>query len=528
VQDLWEVTPRLTATLGLRYDRQSFDDDPLRVLDVERAFNITTGIAPTDDDNISPRLSLAYDLNGDGRQVVRGGLGYFYGRVPYVLGGNVMQTQRPGVEVVCSGSLLEGDPDAPPPPSRFAEWDVSGMDNPSGCAGDVGASGLPTYSFWTEDFEFPETLKASLGYEGMVTERTRLSLDLLFSETTKQYSVRNVNLRDVQFQIEGEDGRRIYTPASIFNPTAANTPGAWRNTDFGDVFANYSDGRGRAYNAALEVNHGFSERLNVAASYTFTRAYDNVSESCCTSSGIYTDATVGAYGPNDLGGIGDYDKAWGRSDYNRDHTVIFSGFARELPLGLELSAFWRLQSGRPYTPEVQGDLNGDGVRFNDRPFVFAPEDLPLAATGEAADELRAEYARILADNDCVGDYVGQIVERNTCAFPWTNRLDVRATRRWNTFPGQRAELQIDLFNVLNGVGRLLCDEESDDLTEGSCGWGRVTGVFGRDRNLLEIEGFDAASNRILYAPGSTFGREDVLGSNLLLQFQAQIGFKYYF
>ena len=102
-QDEWDVTPRLTLTAGLRYDQQSFRDAPLRVVGAEQAFGLRSGIAPTDNDNVSPRLSLAYDVRGDGRSVLRAGAGYFYGRVPYVLGGNVAGSVRPVVQVICRG-----------------------------------------------------------------------------------------------------------------------------------------------------------------------------------------------------------------------------------------------------------------------------------------------------------------------------------------------------------------------------------------------------------------------------------------
>jgi hypothetical protein len=104
------------------------------------------------------------------------------------------------------------------------------------------------------------------------------------------------------------------------------------------------------------------------------------------------------------------------------------------------------------------------------------------------------------------------------------------SKGFDTVRGQRAEIQVDFFNVLNGVGRLFCDEgdEDADLTEGACGLGRVTGVFGSDTNLFEARGYDAGANQVLYEVGDTFGTEDVLGSNLILQFQAQIGIKYFF
>jgi hypothetical protein len=107
---------------------------------------------------------------------------------------------------------------------------------------------------------------------------------------------------------------------------------------------------------------------------------------------------------------------------------------------------------------------------------------------------------------------------------------MRLTKGFETFAGQRAEIQLDMFNVANGVGQLFCSDEDreDDPFGGPCGWGRVTGVFGADRNLLTVRGFEQGSNRILYGVSRGFATEDVLGANLLLQFQAQLGFRYYF
>ena len=530
-QDEWQVSPKLTATFGLRYDRQEFLQDPMRVVDVERAFNWGTGIAPTDDNNFSPRLALAYDVNADGRQVIRAGAGYFYGRIPYVLGGNVLQSDLPVVELFCGGSLLEGDPDAPPSPANYADWSADGSDNPVNCAGATGTGGVPQYAFWSPDFEYPETFKANLGYETLLGDRTTFSADLIFSRTTNEFAVRDLNLRPAQFTLENEGGRQIFTPAAAFNPTAANSVNSRRNTNFSNVYVNYNGGRAQSVNGVLEANHRFSDSFDLRASYTYTHAKDNISDSCCTANELFGDPSLAVTGPNDIGGIGDEDMSWGFSDFSRAHTFILSGFT-DLPLGIELAAFWRFQSGRRWSPEISGDINGDGVRFNERPFIFRPEDLPLAPGGNPHEEQRALYASYLAENDCVNDFVGRIVGRNTCKFPWTNLLDMRLTKSFGTIGSQRAELQLDLFNVTNGIGRLFCDEdtarEEGTLTEGSCGWGRVTGVFGSDRNLLTAQGFDQATGQVLYRVAPTFGREDVLGDNLLLQFQAQLGLRYFF
>jgi hypothetical protein len=522
-QDEWQVTPKLTATLGLRYDQQSFRDSPTPIVDVERAFGFQTGFAPTDKNNISPRVSLAYDLNGDGRRVVRAGAGLFYGTVPGVVGGNVLQTERPILEVNCTGSIIDGDPDAPPSPSDFRNWATNGFQNPTSCAS-AGASGVPVHTLWSEDFEIPEHFKTNLGFEMLVGDRTQLSADFVFSQSNSMYTVRNLNLREAQFTLEGEGGRRIFTPMDEFDPTGGNASGARRNLEFGDVLVNYNDGRARSFNFTLDAQHRLSDAVQLRGSYTWTKAWDNSPYSCCTASGGYSDPTIGIFGPNDVGGIGDYDKGWGVSSFSREHTFILSGFA-DLPYGFKLGAFLRSQSGRPWSVVGDDDLNGDGVRYNDRPFIFSPENLPVA---DEAD--REIYANILEEFSCIGDHEGEILDRNTCRFPWTHSLDMRLSKSFDTVGDQRFELQIDAFNVLNGCGRLLCDESAEDVdfTSGACGWGRWTGVFGADADLYTPVSFDQNSQEILYEVNPTFGTEDVLGANLLLQFQVQLGLRYYF
>jgi len=528
LQDSWDVSPKLNVTAGVRYDYQSFRESPTPVVDVERAFNYQTGFAPTDDNNISPRIMLAFDPNADGRMVIRAGAGYFYGLVPNVVAGNVLQTERPLQEVICNGSIVDGDPDAPPSPSNYQSWGADGLDNPATCA-DAGAGGLPTYTLWSEGFQYPETFKANLGFERLLTRQTRFSLDLLYSQSWNLYTVRNLNLRDAQFELATEQNRRIFTPAGEFDPTAPNSTGSRRNLDFGDVLVNYTDGRARSFIATTELSHEFSRNLMASLSYTFTRAFDNSNYSCCTAGGGYADPTTGVFGPNEIGDFGDSDRAWGRSDFSREHAIV-GQVLWHLPWDMRVSAFWKSQSGRPWTVVGNDDLNGDGLTGNDRTFIYAPADLPLASTGAAADEERAAYEALLGQYACVGEYEGQIVERNTCRYPWYHQLDVSVAQRFNTFGRQRLELQVDFFNVLNGFGQLFCDRNAEDYdpTSGICGLGRVTGVFGSNRELLNPRGYDADSGQILYSVNRNFGSEELLGSNLILQFQAQISLRYYF
>ena len=519
LQDDWQVTPKLLATLGVRYDVSRYGDRPARVIDVERALGFETGTAPIDDNNFSPRLSFAYDVRGDASQIVRLGGALFYGRVPYVMGSNVAITEVPMLNLDCRGA--PGEANAPPTPD-FASWAASGTDNPANCEGAGGVGGVPTYTFWNPDFELPETVRLNLGYERLFESGYRFTADVLYSSSRKLYTVRNINLRPEQFRLDTEGDRAIFVPQGAFTPsTNATGTARLRNTDFGDLFVNYNDGVAESQAATFSVDRRFEQGSQLSASYTYTRAFDNSSYSCCTAFEGFQNPRVGADGPNDIGGAGDEDGAWGPSAFVRNHTIVLTGIAR-LPWDIDLTGIFRSQSGTPWAPEVNGDINGDGIRFNDRPYIYAPADLPVFVSStvtSAADSAqviadeRGRYAKYLGDYECIGDHVGEISPRNPCRQPWFNRLDLSIRKQISMNDRRAAEITVDLFNVLNGINK---------------DWGQYQSITTSRRNLLTPQGYDAATGQILYTVPTTFGDRTPVGFNLLLQFSAQLGARVFF
>lgn len=77
VQDDWKLFPRLTLNLGARYDYEMLPSPYQNLITIPQTAN-----APSDKNNISPRIGFAWDPYGKGKTVVRGGFGMYFGRIP--------------------------------------------------------------------------------------------------------------------------------------------------------------------------------------------------------------------------------------------------------------------------------------------------------------------------------------------------------------------------------------------------------------------------------------------------------------
>jgi len=150
-----------------------------------------------------------------------------------------------------------------------------------------------------------------------------------------------------------------------------------------------------------------------------------------------------------------------------------------------LTLFGRAQSGLPFTPLVQGDVNGDG-RSGDRAFI---PDVAMESDIALADQLRA----LLASGSpvaraCLLEHRGIVAPRNGCRGPWTQSLNIQwrppLPGKW----GARVVPNVYLQNVLAGV---------DQLVHGGSlrGWGSPASP---DPVLLVPRGFDAPNNRFRY------------------------------
>ncbi len=105
--DDWRILPNLTLTLGVRYEYEYVPANPfvnhgnpglalsypgLTALDGTLSTAVTVGntnYRPDDRNNIAPRIGFNWNVYGDGKTILRGGYGIYYGRI---INSNILQT----------------------------------------------------------------------------------------------------------------------------------------------------------------------------------------------------------------------------------------------------------------------------------------------------------------------------------------------------------------------------------------------------------------------------------------------------
>ncbi len=180
--DQWRVRDDLSLTYGLRLDAPIFPDTPAANPLVGQLYGRGTDVVPATR-NWSPRIGFNYDLSPSQqvRQQVRGGLGLFHGRTPYVWLSN--QYSNTGNEFQRIRVFF--DPDNRIPFSA----------DPNGQPTDIGSASTNEINLVDPDYRFPQLLRGNLAYDRDLGFFNLIgSVELLFSKTLQDIDYRNLNL----------------------------------------------------------------------------------------------------------------------------------------------------------------------------------------------------------------------------------------------------------------------------------------------------------------------------------------------
>lgn len=489
--DLWRAGAMVRVQYGIRVEANRFLSEPTRNPAIESAFGLRNDRGPNRI-HVSPRLGFTWYfarrpsfggmmMNGWGIYptppvgVLRGGIGEFRSLLPLsVMADAAASTGLPGSQrqIACVGEAV--------PVPDWDAWVNGSAGFPGSCAGGAPNSlqdAAPTISLVSRGFDAPRSWRANLSWTSNAGPFT------LFAEGVYSLNHNQMGIVDLNFSAQpqfhlADEGRPIFVPAGGIASSGTLVSGGARFTDaFGPVRQMVSDLRSEAMQATVTANAydlallGGSQTLSL--SYTLRsvrsqgRGFDDVT-----------------FGDPSL-------KAWGRSPLDVRHSIVLQAGHGAKFGNVTLAGVFA--SGRPFTPRVGSDINGDGLA-NDRAFVFDPARTADPALGAA---LRDLLTRAPSDvRRCLERHLGVVANRNGCEGPWTTDLNARIAV--NTLllgdKGRRWTVALFLTNPLGGL---------DAALHGSSlrGWGSPAFA---DPVLYRVTGFDAISRRYRYIVNPRF------------------------
>lgn len=408
-QDEWLATDQLTLIFGVRADMPIMLDDPPMNPAVGTTFGQATDEVPSGNIVFQPRLGFNWNSLAEYTTQLRGGVGIFAGRAPYVWISNAYgNTGLESTFLTCNAGNI--------PALQASNYPGN---EPRTCLdGGSGAGDVAFINLVDPDFKFPTDLKLSLGVDRQLPGGFTVTAEGTYTKAINAVFMEDLNLQG-QVGTDASQGNRplFGTPhgSAGYVPTRVDPA-------FPQVVRLTNTDRGRALLLTLELQRRFSDWLRARSAYTYSDVDD--------VQGLISSQATSNFGRNAIGGDPN-DPELTNSTFERPHKLVFSATGRwEVAPGflLEVSPQYFGQSGQAYSYIARGDLNGDGYRSGavsrDNDLIYIPENVASEMVFDNAADAQA-FEALIAAEECLNEQRGQIMVRNSCRAPWNHHLDVR-------------------------------------------------------------------------------------------------------
>lgn len=513
VQDEVQLTDNLRISGGIRLDFPIWDDgrgntdfNSRGVALLEAAGKnlqgARVGQGPKTLAHVSPRLGFNWDVKGNRKTQLRGGLGIFTSRIPLVwpggaynnTGNNVANTRifRPG-DAADPNNVPLFNPDVN---TQFRE------DNPF--QGNI--------DLLAENLRLPQTFKASFAVDQRLPGGFTVSGEIISNTTITGLNIENLNLAGRQFTTTGAGPR-------------TNFGGVTLDDTYGGIFLVSNTGEGNSWNTTFSVSKNFySPFIDVVAQATYSYGDSNVlfdgTSSQIISNWAFNESVNGS---NNL--------TVSRSDFaqgNRYLANVVADLKWSESLKTTIGLFYEGADGTPFSYVVGNfgsrDLIDDsGEGFTALPFIPSNfEEAQLVDDGGLTAQEQWLLLDAFIEND---EYLrtrrGQFAERNAARAKMSHIVDLKVAQDFSfgVGGGKKNTIQVsaDIFNFTNLINR---------------DWGRrfFTSAFDT-ASLVNFEGFAADGTTPTYSfntniDGALNNIDDAgLQSS---RWQAQLGIRYIF
>lgn len=428
LQDEWKVNPRLSLTLGVRYEYEQMPDAQIpNTNEADSPFvHGSTRTLPDNRTNIGPRVGFAWDIFGAGKTVLRGGVGEFFGRlINSTIYNALAQTGSPAGQQAVSFTSSKA--------SGVLFPQIINPANPP-------AAGSSAVFYFDKNFKLPEIQQADFTIEQDLGYNTTFDITWLGAFGRRLPDFVDTNLpqaNDTVSYTVGDGGpipagRIIRIPyyRQIGTKNGRPNPNYGATTDiFSGVNSNYEG-------LVFQIKHRTTHNLSFDANYTWSHALD-YGENNTT----FTD-TSDLLDPADLRG------EYGNSNQDTPNRLVayaiyntpshFTGILGYLLNNYEISPSFSAQSGSPYSAGVTGNFSG-----------------VVLGSGNIASGGSAAASSAGGINGSGGTARLPSLDRNIFRFKRDLLLDLRLSKRFKV--ANRAEIELigesfNIFNHLNQTG----------------------------------------------------------------------------
>ena len=497
VQDQVNFSDRFRLTAGLRFELPIY---PELENNYNKAFaamkwkndagvesQYSTDQLPDAPLTVSPRVGFNWDILGNHKLVLRGGTGYFIGRLPFV-------------------------------------WLVSAVGN-AGC-------GQYTYYYNTPSdkgatykmdkfYQSREDQLKVLQQQGLAVNRedaaapstpTIIDKDLKMNATWKTSLALDAKLPyDIDFSLEGIYSRE-FNPATVINldrywdgksytELAPGDKRKWysRNSSINPYMITNAGHKAYYYSITASLAKKFAFGLNLSASYTYSKAKsygDGVGDQV---SSAYYNNRYSVNGNNDMElGYGTYvapNRLLISASYKKDYGKNFGSEVGLIYEGMNMGYADGYSCTR-YTYQLTGNVVND---YGSNGLVYIPasrealNEWNFKDNGSyTAEQQKDDFWAYINQDDYLKNHKGEYAERGGAVMPWHHQLDFKFNQNFYlNVAGQKNTLQFgvdikNLANLLNNSWGLYKTVNNTKLLKYTAGKDGAAGSFQFQKNGKDV------------------------------------------
>ncbi len=522
-QDEWNATEDFKLTYGLRIDGLFFDNQDLETNPAILALtyydskgnarNIDTGKWPSAGITVSPRVGFTWDILKNKSLMLRGGTGFFQGRLPLVFFTNMpsnsgmiqYQAQLNDKNLAEAGYGSMSD--------HFAGGlvtDANGYATTEALLNKLQGMGYPktsegqgtipsSISAVDPKFRMPQVWKTSLAidYNFPTSFPFSITAEGIFNKTINGVCVSDWSMVPVSgyARWKGIDNRPIY-PATFRNATKA--------------FVLENTNKGYGYLANVTVNMRPVEGLDLMAAYTHTVSKEITGMPGSNAESAFTYVPT-SKGPNYI--------PLHNSQYVTPDRVVASATYSDKSNNHFSLIYEAFRGGYSESFMLTNDMNGDGYAY-DALYIPTDEEVDKNEFRFASEDDRKRFMDFVHKDKYLSKHQGQYAEAYAVYSPWVHRLDFSYKHDFKVRIGNtvnKLQLSLDVKNILN-------------LFNSS--WGVIKHINPdiEEARILKYENTDVNGYPVFSTPKAVNGKLETFVPNHAIGqcWYASIGIKYMF